>query len=75
MDFGTICNILEHGRKYLNSEDVLKDVEFIWDNCYKYNNKGDYIIDLMKRVKKNFLKHWTGAGLFSDNSSGEFYFV
>jgi len=70
MDFGTICNTLEHGRKYLNSEDVLKDVEFIWDNCYKYNNKGDYIIDLMKRVKKNFLKHWIGAGLFSDNSSG-----
>ncbi|KAJ0972136.1 hypothetical protein J5N97_020095 [Dioscorea zingiberensis] len=65
MDFGTISQNLEHGQKYMNSEDVYKDVQYIWDNCCKYNNKGDYIVDLMKRVKKNFMKYWTEAGLYS----------
>ncbi|GKD08985.1 ankyrin repeat, bromo and BTB domain-containing protein, partial [Tanacetum coccineum] len=66
MDFGTICNNLENGLKYKNSEDVYKDVEYIWGNCYKYNSKGDYILELMKRVKKNFSKCWSAAGLYSD---------
>lgn len=69
MDFGTICHDLEHGHKYMNSEDVFKDVQYIWENCYKYNNKGDYILDLMKRVKKNFMKYWLAAGLYSDIAS------
>lgn len=69
MDFGTICRELEHGSKYLNSEGVYKDVQLIWENCYKYNNKGDYIVDLMKRVKKNFTKYWMAAGLFLDKPS------
>ncbi|XP_042509546.1 bromodomain testis-specific protein isoform X2 [Macadamia integrifolia] len=68
MDFGTICNNLERDVKYKNSEDVFKDVQYIWDNCYRYNNKGDYIVDLMKRVKKNFTKYWMAAGLYSDQS-------
>ncbi|XP_039122338.1 bromodomain-containing factor 2 isoform X2 [Dioscorea cayenensis subsp. rotundata] len=66
MDFGTISQNLENSRKYRNSEDVYKDVQYIWDNCCKYNNKGDYIVDLMKRVKKNFMKYWTDAGLYTD---------
>ncbi|CDO97612.1 unnamed protein product [Coffea canephora] len=70
MDFGTICSNLESGIKYMNSEDVYRDVQYIWDNCYKYNNKGDYILELMKRVKKNFMKHWTAAGLYSDHAEG-----
>ncbi|PWS22611.1 hypothetical protein DKP78_17485, partial [Enterococcus faecium] len=37
MDFGTICQNLESGDKYMNSEDVFKDVQFIWDICTKYN--------------------------------------
>ncbi|KAL8535950.1 hypothetical protein ACS0TY_011555 [Phlomoides rotata] len=63
MDFGTICNNLEKGVKYKNAEDVYKDVQYIWNNCYKYNNKGDYIVELMKRVKKGFAKYWTAVGL------------
>ncbi|KAG0482888.1 hypothetical protein HPP92_010972 [Vanilla planifolia] len=63
MDFGSICRDLEHGNKYIDSLDVYKDVQFIWDNCYKYNNKGDYVLELMKRVKKNFMKYWSAAGL------------
>ncbi|KAK3028254.1 hypothetical protein RJ639_037588 [Escallonia herrerae] len=35
MDFGTICSNLENGLKYMNSEDVYKDVQYIWENCYK----------------------------------------
>ncbi|KAG8368849.1 hypothetical protein BUALT_Bualt15G0089500 [Buddleja alternifolia] len=66
MDFGTICSNLEKGVKYKNSEDVFNDVQYIWNNCYKYNNKGDYIVELMKRVKKNFMKYWTALGLFDD---------
>ncbi|KAG1328180.1 transcriptional activator SPT7 [Cocos nucifera] len=69
MDFGTISHELEHGHKYMNSEDIYKDVQYIWENCYKYNNKGDYILDLMKRVKKNFMKYWLAAGLYSDMPS------
>ncbi|XP_065049261.1 uncharacterized protein LOC135679436 isoform X1 [Musa acuminata AAA Group] len=68
MDFGTIAHNLEHGLKYMNSEDVFKDVQYIWDNCFKYNNKGDYVVDLMKRVKKNFTKYWLAAGLYSDTA-------
>ncbi|KAL3839315.1 hypothetical protein ACJIZ3_023906 [Penstemon smallii] len=68
MDFGTICSNLEKGVRYMNSEDVLKDVQYIWDNCYKYNKKGDYIVDLMERVKKKFTKYWTAVCLFNNQS-------
>ncbi|XP_057990198.1 uncharacterized protein LOC110670990 [Hevea brasiliensis] len=42
MDFGTICRNLEKDDKYMNSEDVYKDVQFIWDNCYKQNRCGTH---------------------------------
>ncbi|XP_051146900.1 uncharacterized protein LOC127262311 [Andrographis paniculata] len=71
MDFGTICSNLEKGTKYKSSEDVFKDVQYIWDNCYKYNNKGDYIVDLMKRVKKSFTKYWTALGLYTTDQPQE----
>ncbi|XP_071931281.1 uncharacterized protein [Coffea arabica] len=64
MDFGTICNNLELGLKYTDAADVYKDVQLIWDNCSKYNKKGDYTLELMKRAKSNFIKHWNAAGLF-----------
>ncbi|KAJ0254504.1 DNA-binding bromodomain-containing protein [Hirschfeldia incana] len=68
MDFGTVCSNLEKGNIYMNSEDVYKDVQYIWNNCSKYNKKGDYIVDLMKRVKKNFMKYWASAGLYTEQS-------
>lgn len=73
MDFGTIVQNLETRFKYLNSEDVFKDVQYIWENCYKYNNKGDYVVDLMKRVKKNFMKYWLASGLYSDISGNSHF--
>ncbi|TYH37534.1 hypothetical protein ES332_D12G047800v1 [Gossypium tomentosum] len=63
MDFGMICSNLESSIKYLNSEDVFNDVQYIWENCCKCNKKGEYIVYLMKRVKKKFMKYWTAAGL------------
>ncbi|CAI9304395.1 unnamed protein product [Lactuca saligna] len=68
MDFGTICNNLENGVKYMNSGDVFKDVEYIWSNCVKYNKKGDAILELMKRVKTYFMKYWKSAKLQSKKS-------
>ncbi|KAI3755176.1 hypothetical protein L1987_54971 [Smallanthus sonchifolius] len=69
MDFGTICNNLENGLKYMNSADVFKDVEYIWYNCMKYNKKGDHILELMNRVKTFFMKHWIAAGLHTKQST------
>jgi hypothetical protein len=66
MDFGTICENLEKGHKYVNSEDVFNDVQLIWNNCIKYNKKGDFILELMKRVKSNFNKQWNAAGLYRE---------
>ncbi|XP_059653575.1 uncharacterized protein LOC132300493 isoform X2 [Cornus florida] len=70
MDFGTICSNLKNGVKYLNSKDVFKDVQHIWENCRKYNHKGHYVLELMKRVKRSFLKYWTAAGLYSKQPLG-----
>ncbi|XP_020551828.1 uncharacterized protein LOC105169094 isoform X3 [Sesamum indicum] len=69
MDFRTICSKLESGLKYRNSEEVFKDVELIWDNCCKYNKKGSLILELMKRVKINFKRQWTAAGLYREQST------
>ncbi|XP_065870446.1 uncharacterized protein [Euphorbia lathyris] len=63
MDFGTICSNLQSGVKYMNSDDVYEDVNYIWENCRNYNKKGDYIVYLMKRVKKKFMNYWKSAGL------------
>ncbi|KAL6297605.1 hypothetical protein ACE6H2_005747 [Prunus campanulata] len=65
MDFGTICNHLENGTKYTNSEDVFKDVQYIWKNCCNYYNEGNFVLDLMERVKEKFMTYWTAAGLCS----------
>ena len=78
MDFGTICSDLEHGCKYLNSEEVFRDVQFIWENFSRYNNKGDYILNQMNRVKKNFMKYWMAAGFHCElpkRSNGECFLL
>ncbi|XP_047338230.1 uncharacterized protein LOC124941899 isoform X3 [Impatiens glandulifera] len=63
MDFSTIRRNLDAGVVYKNSKDVFHDVEYIWNNCYKYNKKGSFIVELGNRVKKNFSKLWAEAGL------------
>ncbi|GMY13755.1 transcription factor gte1 [Fagus crenata] len=68
MDFGTICSNLQNGSKYMNSEDVFKDVQFIWRHWCKYSNKGDYVLELMRCVKKKFMKYWIAAGLYNEQT-------
>lgn len=63
MDLGTIRESLEKGRKYQNTEDVLRDVHLVWSNCRKYNNDTDPVVELMQTVETAFIKHWTTAGL------------
>ncbi|XP_047315063.1 uncharacterized protein LOC124919009 isoform X2 [Impatiens glandulifera] len=69
MDFGTILHNLETGVKYMNAKDVLCDAEHIWNNCFKYNKTGSFIMELGKRVMNKFLKLWAEAGL--DKESGD----
>ncbi|GAV90211.1 Bromodomain domain-containing protein/Transposase_24 domain-containing protein, partial [Cephalotus follicularis] len=66
MDLGTICSKLQNGIKYMNSEDVFMHVQHIWENCWKYN-KGDYILDLLKHVKKILLKYGTASGVYCEH--------
>ena len=66
MDFGIIYSNLQNGSKYLNSEDVYKDVQLIWRHWCKYNYKGDYVLELMTSVKKKFMKHWIAANLYCE---------
>ncbi|KAM1111955.1 hypothetical protein PS2_044451 [Malus domestica] len=65
MDFGTICSHLQNGTKYMNTEDVFKDVQYIWKNCCNYYNEGNFVLNLKKRVEEKFMKYWTAAGLGS----------
>ncbi|GLJ24274.1 hypothetical protein SUGI_0462960 [Cryptomeria japonica] len=60
------------GKKYKTSKDVFHDVQLVWDNCVKYNHKGDPILELMKRVKKNFTKYWTAAGLYYEPAISQY---
>lgn len=73
MDLGTICKYLERGSKYRNSRDVYEDIQLVWNNCRIYNQKGDPILDLLGRVKKNFSKYWIAAGLYTDKTAGQLY--
>lgn len=74
MDLGTVCKNLERGGKYRGSQDVYEDVQLVWTNCRIYNQKGDPILELLARVKKNFMKYWTAAGLYTEKSPATFKF-
>ncbi|RVW28155.1 Bromodomain-containing protein 4 [Vitis vinifera] len=65
MDFGTIRRNLENGVKYMNADDVFSDVQYIWENCYKYNKPGDPFLELVKQVKETFIMFWNAVGLYS----------
>lgn len=53
MDLGTIKNKLETNQ-YSNSEEVLKDVQLVWRNAYKYNQKNSQIYKYAKQLSKEF---------------------
>ena len=64
MDFGTIRRNLENGAKYMNADDVFSDVQYIWENCHKYNKPGNPILELVDQVKEKFTMFWNAAGLY-----------
>lgn len=72
MDFGTIMSRLQEGEKagwkkchYLKTENVLRDVQLVFDNCFAYNDgPGDEVTrELCSEVKANFEKRWREASL------------
>lgn len=46
----------------MDADDVVSDVKYIWENCYKYNKPGDPILELVKKVEETFIKYWNAAG-------------
>ena len=72
MDFGTIMSRLQEGEKagwkkchYLKTENVLRDVQLVFANCFAYNDgPGDEVTrELCSEVKANFEKRWREASL------------
>jgi hypothetical protein len=49
MDLGTIQTKLSNG-EYLYVEDMIDDIQLIWDNCKTYNLPGSVTLDLFKWI-------------------------
>jgi len=65
MDLGTILGRLEVGESqgwencvYRGVEDVKRDIELVWSNCYTFNMPGEPISDLCKDMENAFKKEW-----------------
>lgn len=58
MDLSTICwKLGESGSsscQYKSYEDVLRDLNLVWSNCYKFNPSGDLICELASKCKTQF---------------------
>jgi hypothetical protein len=52
MDFATIKTALVKGGKYMTFDDVIADVQLIWDNCKTYNMAGSEIYKLAEYMEK-----------------------
>ena len=55
MDLSTVYNKLEE-QQYKTVEEVLDDIQLIWDNCKTYNQKGWWIYDLADKLQRLFKK-------------------
>lgn len=62
MDFGTISNRLQAG-KYRSPDQVLRDVELIWNNCLLYNGPDHAVTKDAFKSRASFEKQWTNQGL------------
>lgn len=61
MDLGTVKKNFKN-MKYKYTEEVLNDLQLIWDNCKLYNSEGSWIFKkadklekYMRKMIKNFL--------------------
>jgi hypothetical protein len=55
MDLTTIKKNLK-ASKYSNVQEVLDDIQLIWDNCKKYNIEGSDIYKIAQHCEKNTKK-------------------
>jgi hypothetical protein len=53
MDLGTIRKNLEQS-KYYTSEEVVRDIQLVWRNAFKYNNKNSDAHKYAKELSKEF---------------------
>lgn len=65
MDLGTILGRLEVGESqgwencvYKGVDEVKRDIELVWSNCYTFNMPGEPISDLCKDMENAFKKEW-----------------
>lgn len=68
MDFATIKTALVKGGKYATFDDVLADVQLIWDNCKTYNMAGSEIYKLaeyMEKLSKRTIQKFRNAHGFT----------
>jgi hypothetical protein len=68
MDFATIKTALLKGGKYVTFDDVLADVQLIWDNCKTYNMAGSEIYKLaeyMEKLSKRTIQKFRNAHGFA----------
>jgi transcription initiation factor TFIID subunit 2 len=57
MDFGTVSEkLVDHA--YQSMEDIRKDIELVFSNCYKFNPPGTYPSLCADFVDKVFKKEW-----------------
>lgn len=62
MDLGTISSKLQQG-KYRSPNEILEDVELIWDNARRYNGPSHEVTKAAELSALAFAKIWTSAGL------------
>lgn len=68
-DLGTVLEDLDKSIKgagpYRNAKDVFRDVQLIWSNCRRYNNRPEDkpIVDICRYSSKLFNEEWRKAGL------------
>lgn len=53
MDLGTIKKRLENGY-YWRSSEAIEDFDLVFRNCYEYNNEGDEVIAMAKKLEGMF---------------------
>eukprot|EP00894_Picocystis_sp_ML_P000751 jgi/Pico_ML_1/51268/g2329.t1 len=65
MDLGTILGRLEVGEAqgwdkciYKGIDDVKRDIELVWNNCYTFNMPGEPISEMCKDLEKVFKSEW-----------------
>jgi hypothetical protein len=68
-DLGTILadidGSIDGEGPYHTATDVLRDVQLVWSNCFRYNDRPEDapIVDQCKASQKVFLREWKKAGL------------